>query len=62
MREAAETVREIGLAPWSAAATADRQAWVADLVERGELGAEADAEAEADWRAYADQILRRRGG
>lgn len=58
MREAAETVREIGLAPWSAAATAERQAWVADLVERGELGGE--AEAEADWRSHADRILRRR--
>lgn len=55
MREAAETVREIGLAPWSAAATAERQAWVADLVERGELGGEAEAD---DWRAYADRILR----
>jgi len=56
MREAAETVREIGLAPWSAAATAERQAWVADLVERGELAGEAGAG--DDWRAYADQIHR----
>jgi 3-hydroxyisobutyrate dehydrogenase-like beta-hydroxyacid dehydrogenase len=57
MCEAAETVREIGLAPWSAAATAERQAWVADLVERGELGGEPDAAA-GDWRVHADQILR----
>ena len=62
MREAAETVREIGLAPWSAAATADRMAWVADLVERGELGGETEDGAGADWRAYADRILQRRRG
>jgi len=57
MREAAETVREIGLAPWSAAGTAERQAWVADLVERGEL-ASAGPDAGDDWRAYADRLLR----
>ncbi|HEX8108451.1 MAG TPA: hypothetical protein VF516_12045, partial [Kofleriaceae bacterium] len=60
--EAAETVRDIGLAPWSAAATADRQAWVADLVERGELGGDPGAGAGDDWRVHADQILRSRGG
>jgi 3-hydroxyisobutyrate dehydrogenase-like beta-hydroxyacid dehydrogenase len=57
MREAAETVREIGLQPWSAAATAERQAWVADQVAHGELGAP-DAP-DADWRVHADRILRR---
>ena len=31
VREVAETVREIGLTPWSATGTAERQAWVADL-------------------------------
>jgi 3-hydroxyisobutyrate dehydrogenase-like beta-hydroxyacid dehydrogenase len=30
VREVAETVRDAGLTPWSAAGTADRQAWVAD--------------------------------
>jgi 3-hydroxyisobutyrate dehydrogenase-like beta-hydroxyacid dehydrogenase len=60
MREAAETVRDIGLAPWSAAATAERQAWVADLVDHGELGGP-EAPADADWRVHADQILRTRG-
>jgi 3-hydroxyisobutyrate dehydrogenase-like beta-hydroxyacid dehydrogenase len=60
MREAAETVREIGLAPWSARATAERQAWVADLADRGELGARTDPSfgASADWRVEADRLLR----
>lgn len=62
MREAAETVREIGLSPWSAAATAERQAWVADLVERGELGGDPEAADGGDWRTHADRILRILGG
>jgi len=57
MREAAETVRDVGLAPWSAAGTAERQAWVADLVARGELGGP-ETPADADWRVHADRILR----
>ena len=56
MREAAETVRDLGLEPWSAESTAERQAWVADLVDRGVLGG-AD-EGPADWRQDADRILR----
>ena len=39
VREVAETVREAGLEPWSAAGTAERQAWVADLAEDGVFGA-----------------------
>src|SRR3977135_3690642 len=35
VREVAETVREIGLTPWSAQGTAERQAWVADLADEG---------------------------
>ena len=35
MREAAATVREAGLEPWSAAGTAERQAWMADLADAG---------------------------
>ncbi len=35
VREVAETVREIGLTPWSAQGTAERQAWVADLARKG---------------------------
>jgi len=61
MREAAETVREVGLAPWSASATAERQGWMADLADRGELGARTDPDFghSADWRVEADRILRK---
>jgi 3-hydroxyisobutyrate dehydrogenase-like beta-hydroxyacid dehydrogenase len=55
MREAAETVREIGLEPWSASGTANRQAWIADLADTGLFG---DKSVErTDWRADADRIL-----
>ena len=57
--EVAETVREIGLTPWSAQGTAERQAWVADLADAGLFGAK-DAEGFArspDWRTEADRIL-----
>jgi 3-hydroxyisobutyrate dehydrogenase-like beta-hydroxyacid dehydrogenase len=55
MREAAETVREAGLEPWSAAGTAERQSWVADLADAGMFGAK-DA-ATAGWRSDADCVL-----
>ena len=55
MREAAQTVREAGLEPWSASGTAERQAWVADLADRGLFG-ERNAP-RMDWRADADRIL-----
>ncbi len=55
MRESANTVREAGLEPWSAAGTANRQAWVADLAEEGVFGKAPDARAE--WRVQADRIL-----
>jgi 3-hydroxyisobutyrate dehydrogenase-like beta-hydroxyacid dehydrogenase len=60
MREVAHTVEEIGLAPWSASGTAERQAWVADLADRGELGDRADPgfARSSDWRIEADRILR----
>ena len=54
--EAVETVRDLGLEPWSARSTAKRQAWVADLVDRGVLGGV--DEGPADWRVNADRILR----
>ena len=55
MREAAQTVREAGLDPWSASGTAERQAWVADLADQGLLG---DRNApRSDWRLDADRIL-----
>ncbi len=59
VREVAETVREIGLTPWSASGTAARQAWVADLADAGCFGAR-DAKGfarSADWRVEADRIL-----
>jgi 3-hydroxyisobutyrate dehydrogenase-like beta-hydroxyacid dehydrogenase len=59
MREVAATVREAGLTPWSAAGTADRQAWVADLADAGAFGAKGTPEfaRAADWRIEADRIL-----
>jgi 3-hydroxyisobutyrate dehydrogenase-like beta-hydroxyacid dehydrogenase len=58
MLEAAQTVRETGLIPWSASATAQRQAWVADLAERGVLGGKSgQPAARRDWRVEADRIL-----
>lgn len=55
MREAAQTVREVGLEPWSASGTAERQAWVAELADQGLLG---DRNApRSNWRFDADRIL-----
>jgi 3-hydroxyisobutyrate dehydrogenase-like beta-hydroxyacid dehydrogenase len=61
VREVAETVREAGLEPWSAAGTAERQAWVADLADAGVFGARGSAgfARSADWRTEADRILGR---
>ena len=59
VREVAQTVREAGLEPWSAAGTAERQAWVADLADArafGERGTPGFARS-ADWRVEADRIL-----
>jgi 3-hydroxyisobutyrate dehydrogenase-like beta-hydroxyacid dehydrogenase len=58
MREVAATVREVGLEPWSASGTAERQAWVADLADGGAFGDRGAAR--GDWRDYADAILARR--
>lgn len=59
MREAAETVREAGIAAWSADSTAERQAWVADLAEAGAFGPRDDDRFAdgGDWRAAADRLL-----
>ncbi len=59
VREVAQTVREIGLVPWSAAGTAERQAWVADLADEGLFGAKGTKAfaRSADWRVEADRIL-----
>jgi 3-hydroxyisobutyrate dehydrogenase-like beta-hydroxyacid dehydrogenase len=59
VREVAETVREIGLEPWSSQGTAERQAFIADLADQGlfgERGTEEFARA-ADWRTEADRII-----
>ncbi|MEO6746943.1 MAG: DUF1932 domain-containing protein [Caldimonas sp.] len=59
VREVAETVREIGLTPWSASGTAERQAWVADLADGGLFGSRGTTgfARSADWRVEADRIL-----
>ena len=55
MREAAQTVREAGLEPWSASGTADRQAWVADRADEALFGER--SKAGRPWREHADRIL-----
>ena len=55
VREVAQTVRETGLEPWSAAGTAERQAWMADLADAGVFG-DKDAP-RGDWRVEADRII-----
>jgi 3-hydroxyisobutyrate dehydrogenase-like beta-hydroxyacid dehydrogenase len=59
VREVAATVHEAGLAPWSAAGTAERQGWVADLADAGLFGTRGSPEfaRSADWRLEADRIL-----
>ncbi|CCD84260.1 putative dehydrogenase, with NAD binding domain [Bradyrhizobium sp. ORS 285] len=59
VREVAETVRDIGLTPWSADGTAERQAWVADLADDGLFGTRGTKEfaRSPDWRTEADRIL-----
>ena len=61
VRAVAETVREIGLAPWSAQGTAERQGWIADLADEGLFGARGSREfaRSPDWRTEADRILDR---
>jgi 3-hydroxyisobutyrate dehydrogenase-like beta-hydroxyacid dehydrogenase len=59
LREVAVTVAEAGLVPHSAAGTAERQAWMADLADAGVFGSRsATAFARSpDWRTEADRIL-----
>ena len=59
VREVAETVREAGLTPWSAEATAERQAWIAALADEGLFGAKGTETfaRSSDWRTEADRIL-----
>jgi 3-hydroxyisobutyrate dehydrogenase-like beta-hydroxyacid dehydrogenase len=59
VREVAETVREARLEPWSAAGTAERQAWMADLADGGLFGTRGSPTfaRSANWRTEADRIL-----
>jgi len=59
MREAGETVREAGLAAWSADGTAERQAWVAKLADAGVFGPRDGGQFanSSDWRVEADRLL-----
>lgn len=61
VREVAETVREIGLTPWSSYGTAERQAWVAELADASVFGVKGSSSfaRETDWRVEADRILAR---
>ena len=54
MREVANTVREAGFEAWMAAATAEKQDWVAGLAAQGLF---ADVEAAGGWQAYADRLI-----
>jgi 3-hydroxyisobutyrate dehydrogenase-like beta-hydroxyacid dehydrogenase len=55
MREAAATVREAGLEPWSAAGTAERQAWMADLADARVF--DGSDPVRGGWRGEADRVL-----
>ncbi|MCM2306268.1 MAG: DUF1932 domain-containing protein [Sulfuritalea sp.] len=61
MREVAQTVREAGLAPCSAAGSAERDAAMAALADAGVFGARGSTEfaRSVDWRVEADRILAR---
>jgi 3-hydroxyisobutyrate dehydrogenase-like beta-hydroxyacid dehydrogenase len=61
MFEVAVTVREAGLAPHSAAGTAERQAWIADLADAGLFGARGSEgfARGGDWRVESDRILKK---
>jgi len=59
VREVAETVRDAGLLPHSAAGTAERQAHIADLADAGVFGTKGTPgfARSADWRTEADRLL-----
>ncbi len=62
VREVAVTVREAGLEPWSAAGTAERQAWMADRADAGAFGPRGAPgfARSSDWRTEADRLLAHR--
>jgi hypothetical protein len=53
IREVAVTVRDVGIAPRTATATAEMQAWLTMLRSEGVF---ADAASGASWRELADRI------
>lgn len=55
MREVANTVREAGFEPWMAAATAEKQDWVAGLAAQGLFEGVQKA---GGWQAYADRLIK----
>jgi 3-hydroxyisobutyrate dehydrogenase-like beta-hydroxyacid dehydrogenase len=57
MREVAVTVREAGLEPWMASATAERQDWMGR--QKAPLGLDMLGR-DANWREYADRLLANR--
>ena len=57
MREVAVTVREAGLEPWMASATAERQDWMGR--QKAALGLDQLGK-DANWREYADRLLAER--
>jgi 3-hydroxyisobutyrate dehydrogenase-like beta-hydroxyacid dehydrogenase len=59
VREVAVTVREAGLAPFSAAGTAERQAHMADLADAGVFGTRGTPgfARSSNWRTEADRLL-----
>jgi 3-hydroxyisobutyrate dehydrogenase-like beta-hydroxyacid dehydrogenase len=59
LHEAAHTVQDAGLPPWSATATAQRQAQVADLADAGLFGPRGSSgfARSPDWRTEADRLL-----
>ncbi len=59
MREAANTVREAGFAPFMGAAIADKQQWVADQARDGLFKGLAK---DARWQDYADRLIAARPG
>lgn len=54
MREAANTVSEAGFEPWMAAASAEKQDWIATLAGSGVFDKLAT---DPGWREYADRII-----
>ncbi|MGB6242731.1 MAG: DUF1932 domain-containing protein [Castellaniella sp.] len=54
MREVANTVREAGFEPWMAAATAEKQDWVAGQAAQGVFDG---VEKTDGWQVYADRLI-----